>query len=640
MRSDLKGHWEIEGIVNRFAARGRLGGFLRTYMRKQPSSSTLLGDFTMDSRVYPISALAIPVGAIAAISALILFRLIAFFTNCFYFARFSTVASSPANNHLGWLALFVPVVGAMIVGLMARYGSELIRGHGIPEAIESILLGGSRIEPQVALLKPLSAAISIGSGGPFGAEGPIIMTGGACGSIVAQMFRLTSAERKTLLVAGAAAGMSATFAAPVSSVLLGIELLLFELKPRSIVPVALASGTAALLRQFLLGQGPLFPAALHPSFVAPWTLVCCGVFGVVAGLVAIPLSNSVYAFEDLFRRLPIHWMWWPPIGGLAVGLGGLLFPQALGVGYDVIGRLVEGDRALRLVLGILIVKWLIWSISLGSGTSGGVFAPVMMIGAALGSLLSFGLPHEEPGFWAVLGLGAAMSGALRVPATAIVFTVEVTHDWNMLLPLLIGCTASYAVSVLYLRRSILTRKVARRGYPLSAEYEVDALDLLYVREVMLSTFASLPSSGSLSDANLPLRTAYERSQKLLPVLNAEGILQGIVRRSDLAQHQDEIERKIPVAEILQPVKARAYPDEPLRAVVDCMAEKEVTSMPVVDPQSDKVLGVISLEDMLKARARHLEEERDRQQVLRWRPIRHNPESSTQPQDHPDGRPHS
>jgi chloride channel protein, CIC family len=611
-------------------------------MREQSSSSTLLGDFTMDSRVYAISALAIPIGAIAAISALILFRLIAFFTNFFYFGRFSTAASSPATNHLGWLALFVPVVGAMIVGVMARYGSELIRGHGIPEAIESILLEGSRIEPKVALLKPLSAAISIGSGGPFGAEGPIIMTGGACGSLVAQMFRLTSAERKTLLVAGAAAGMSATFAAPVSSVLLGIELLLFELKPRSIVPVALASGTAALLRQFLLGQGPLFPAAaLHPSFVPPWTLVCCGLFGVVAGLVAIPLSNSVYAFEDLFRRLPIHWMWWPPIGGLAVGLGGLLFPQALGVGYDVIGQLVQGDRALHLVLGILIVKWLIWSISLGSGTSGGVFAPVMMIGGALGSLLSFGLPHAEPGFWAVLGLGATMSGALRVPVTAIVFTAEITHGWNMLLPLLIGCAASYAVSVLYLRRSILTRKVARRGYPLSAEYEVDPLDLLYVHEVMLKTFASLPSGGSLSDARLPLRTAFERSQKLLPVLNSEGILEGIVRRSDLARHQEETESNAPLAEILESVKARAYPDEPLQAVVDGMAEKEVTSMPVVDPQSDKVLGVISLEDMLKARAHHLEEERSRQQVLRWRPFNSSqPRRSIQPQDHPDGPPHS
>jgi chloride channel protein, CIC family len=605
-------------VLGRFAT---LGGLFRTYMQEQPSKpsdSTLLGDFTMDTRVYAISALAIAIGAIAAISALILFRLIAFFTNCFYFGRFSTVASSPANNNLGWLALFVPVLGAMIVGVMARYGSELIRGHGIPEAIESILLEGSRIEPKVALLKPLSAAISIGSGGPFGAEGPIIMTGGACGSIVAQTFRLTSAERKTLLVAGAAAGMSATFAAPVSSALLGIELLLFELKPRSLVPVALASATAALIRPFLLAQGPLFPAAMHPSFVPPWTLVCCGLFGVVAGLVAIPLSNSVYAFEDLFRRLPIHWMWWPPIGGLAVGLGGLLFPQALGVGYDVIGQLVQGDRGLRLVLGILIVKWLIWAIALGSGTSGGVFAPVMMIGGALGALLSFGLPHMGPGFWAVLGLGATMSATLRAPITAIVFTVEVTHDWNMLLPLLIGCTASYAVSVLYLRRSILTRKVARRGYPLSAEYEVDPLDLLYVHEVMLSTFASLPSGGALSDAKLPLRTAFEQSQKLLPVLDAEGILQGIVRRSDLAQHQDETQKNLPLVEILQPVKARAYPDEPLQAVVDRMAEQEVTSMPVVDLQSDKVLGVISLEGMLRARARHLEEERNRQQVLHWK----------------------
>jgi chloride channel protein, CIC family len=587
-----------------------------------------LGDFTVEARVLKIAALAVPIGAVAAVCALILLRLIALFTNIFYFGRFSIASNSPAANHLGWFAIFVPVIGATIVGFMARYGSERIRGHGIPEAIESILLNGSRIEPKVALLKPVSAAISIGSGGPFGAEGPIIMTGGAFGSMVAQMFHLTSAERKTLLVAGAAAGMSATFAAPVSSVLLAIELLLFERKPRSIIPVALASGTAALARQYLLGQGPLFPAVPHASYFSPLTLLCCVLAGVLCGLVAIPLSNSVYLFEDLFGKLPIHWMWWPAIGGLAVGLGGLVFPQALGVGYDVIGQLVQGDRALRLVLGVLIVKWLIWSIALGSGTSGGVLAPVMMIGAAFGALLSYGLPQMGPGFWVMICIGGTLSAALRVPLTAIVFTVEQTHDWNILLPLLIGCVVSYAVSTLLLRRSILTEKVARRGYHLSAEYSVDPLELLYVREVMRTNFAALPESLRVSEVEHSLRSDHRKAQRLVPVVDGSGILYGIVTRSDLEKRSAalELDGDPRLGEFASPATAEAYPDEPLRVVVHRMAESGVTRMPVLERHSRLLVGIISLEDLLKARTRHLEEERRREQIFQWNYFSPRPEA--------------
>lgn len=583
-----------------------------------------LGDFTVGTRVLTIAALAIPIGAVAAVCALILLRLIALFTNIFYFGRFSTAANSPANHHLGWLAVLAPVAGAIIVGLMARFGSERIRGHGIPEAIESILLNGSRIEPKVALLKPVSAAISIGSGGPFGAEGPIIMTGGACGSMVAQMFHLTSAERKTLLVAGAAAGMSATFAAPISSVLLAIELLLFERKPRSIIPVALASATAALLRQYLLGQGPLFPALAHPSsLISPVALLCCALAGVVCGIVAIPLSNSVYMFEDLFGKLPIHWLWWPALGGVVVGVGGHFFPQALGVGYDVIGQLVQGDRALHLVIGVLVVKWLIWSVALGSGTSGGVLAPVMMIGGALGALLSYGLPDMGPGFWAMIGIGATLSAALRVPMTAIVFTVEQTHDWNMLLPLLIGCVVSYAVSTLLLRRSILTEKVARRGYHLSAEYAVDPLELLYVREVMRTNVVALPANALLREVEQSLRGDHRQAQRLLPVVDAQGVLQGVVTRADLRQFAAEqhLSGDVQLGSIATQAKAESYPDEPLRVAVYRMAENGVTRMPVVERDTRRLLGLVSLEDLLKARSRHLEEERRREQIIRWRYFR-------------------
>ena len=588
--------------------------------KNETAQTRKLGDFTIGRRTLTIAALAIPIGAVAAVCALVLLRLIAFFTNVFYFRRFSTALSSPAQNHLGWWSVLVPVAGAMIVGLMARYGSERIRGHGIPEAIESILLNGSRIEPKVALLKPVSAAISIGSGGPFGAEGPIIMTGGAFGSMVAQMFHLTSAERKTLLVAGAAAGMSATFAAPISSVLLAIELLLFERKPRSIIPVALASATAALIRQYLLGRGPLFPVPAHPaSFISPLALLCCAIAGAVCGLIAIPLSNSVYMFEDWFGKLPIHWMWWPAIGGLVVGIGGLFFPQALGVGYDVISQMVQGDRALQLVLGVLIVKWLIWSVALGSGTSGGVLAPVMMIGGALGALLSYGLPEMGPGFWAMIGIGATLSAALRVPMTAIVFTVEQTHDWNMLLPLLIGCTVSYAFSTLLLRRSILTEKVARRGFHLSAEYAVDPLELLYVREVMRTDFFAARSSDLLCKATEQPFLRERTRQRLLPVVDDNGILQGLVTRAELRRKSESLEptAKTIIGQIAKPVSAEAYPDEPLRVVVYRMAEKGVTRMPVVARETRELVGIVSLEDLLKARTRHLEEERRREQILRW-----------------------
>jgi chloride channel protein, CIC family len=600
----------------------------------QQSRQDQLGDFSVGSRVVRIAALAVPIGALAAISALILLKLIAFFTNVFYFGRFSTTPNSPANHHLGWFAAFVPVVGAMIVGLMARYGSDRIRGHGIPEAIESILLNGSRIEPKVAVLKPVSAAISIGSGGPFGAEGPIIMTGGAFGSIVAQMFHLTSAERKTLLVAGAAAGMSATFAAPISSVLLAIELLLFERKPRSIIPVAVASATAALLRQYLLGQGPLFPSVGHAGFISPTALICSVIAGIVCGLVSIPLSNSVYFFEDLFGKLPIHWMWWPAIGGVFVGLGGLAFPQALGVGYDVIGQLVQGDRALHLVLGVLLVKWLIWSVALGSGTSGGVLAPVMMIGAGTGALLSYGLPDMGPGFWAMIGLGAMLSGTLRVPMTAIVFTVEQTHDWNMLLPLLLGCVASYAVSTVVLRRSILTEKVARRGYHVSSEYAVDPLELLYAREVMRSPEVVLPAGSTAEEALQQMSVDASEKQRLLPVVESSGKLFGVLTRYGLGEKLKERSAEAKSSTLKEFVRREAivaYSDDPLRVVVNRMAEKGVTRMPVVDREDGKFLGMISLDDLLKARSRHLEEEQRREQSL-WLPYfgRPNRPASTKP----------
>jgi CIC family chloride channel protein len=579
-----------------------------------------LGDFTTTLRVLPISLLAMLIGVLCAFVALALLRLIGLFTNLFYFERWSTEMVSPAGNHLGYFSVLVPIAGALIIGVMARFGSERIRGHGIPEAIEAILMNGSRVEPKVAFLKPLSSAISIGSGGPFGAEGPIIMTGGAFGSMIAQLFHLTSAERKTLLVAGAAGGMSATFASPVAAVLLAVELLLFEWKPRSLVPVALASAVAAIARRYILGFGPLFPVPEHPLFIGPKALLGCALVGLLAGGLSALLTLSVYAAEDAFQRLKIHWMWWPAIGGLAIGLGGLIFPQALGVGYDTIGALLQGSVTTKVILGVLLVKWFIWAVSLGSGTSGGVLAPLLMMGGALGGLEAMFLPNEGAGFWPLISMGAILGGTMRSPFTSIVFAFELTHDANVFLPLLVGSVIAHGFTVLALKRSILTEKVARRGFHLSREYAVDPLELLYVREVMRKETISAPASALLRDVLGSPQFARWQLQRLLPVVDAEGQLAGVVTSGDLHKWQETRDENLllrPLIEIVRRESVNAYPDEVLRIVVNRMAENGITRMPVIDGETQKLLGLVTLEDLLKARTRHVEEERHREQVIRF-----------------------
>jgi H+/Cl- antiporter ClcA/predicted transcriptional regulator len=579
-----------------------------------------LGDFTTTLRVIPISLLAMGIGVLCAFVALVLLRLIGLFTNLFYFGRWSTAMVSPVGNHLGLFSVLVPIGGALIIGVMARYGSERIRGHGIPEAIEAILINGSRVEPKVALLKPLSSAISIGSGGPFGAEGPIIMTGGAFGSMIAQLFKLTSAERKTLLVAGAAGGMSATFASPVAAVLLAVELLLFEWKPRSLIPVALASAVAAVARRYILGFGPLFPVPEHPLFIGPMGLLGCVLVGILAGGLSALLTISVYASEDAFQKLKIHWMWWPAIGGLAIGLGGLIFPQALGVGYDTIAALLQGNVTTGVILGILLVKWFIWAVSLGSGTSGGVLAPLLMMGGALGGLEAMFLPHEGAGFWPLISMGAILGGTMRSPFTSVVFAFELTHDANVFLPLLVASVIAHGFTVLTLKRSILTEKVARRGYHLSREYAVDPLELLYVREVMRTEIVKLQAEDTLGEAQAILAGNHRPGQELVPVVDQGEILRGLLTPRELREPKESgaaaLEQKI--GEMLKEEPYEAFPDEPLRVVVNRMAEDGVTRLPVVERETGKLLGMVSLDDLLKARTRHMEEEKRREQTIKFR----------------------
>jgi len=569
----------------------------------------------MSARVLPIAALAVGIGAVAACVAAALLALIGLCTNLFFFQRFDTALRSPVDHHLGPFVILVPVIGALIVGAMARYGSERIRGHGIPEAIEAILMNGSRVQPKVALLKPLSAAISIGSGGPFGAEGPIIMTGGAFGSLAAQFFHLTAAERKTLLVAGAAAGMSATFAAPIASVVLAVELLLFEWKPRSFIPVALASATAAALRRHILGFGPIFSVPPHTLAIGWPGLGACLIVGLLAGALSMGLTAAVYASEDAFQRLPIHWMWWPGIGGLVIGIGGYFFPQALGVGYDVIGGLLRDEMPITIIAGVLCVKSAMWAISLGSGTSGGVLAPLLMMGAALGGVEARFLPFEGAGFWPLISMGAILGGTMRSPLTGIVFALELTQDVHILLPLLIAVTVAHAFTVLTLRRSILTEKVSRRGFHLSREYSIDPLEIIFAREVVRTNVTALPVDAT----PVAIRAAFEgepprrHEQRLFPIVDGTGQLVGAVTRKKLRAWLDAPEQE-PAAGLIERAPVVAHTDEPLRTVVYRMAESGLTRLPVVEPDG-RFVGIVALADLLTARARILDAERRRERVL-------------------------
>ncbi len=575
-----------------------------------------LGDFTTTPRVVPLTLLSAGIGVLSAFVAFALLKMIALFTNIFFFQRVSTANVTPAEHHLGAAVVLVPVAGAVLIGLIARYGSEKIRGHGIPEAIEAILVRGSRVQPRVALLKPLSSAISIGSGGPFGAEGPIIMTGGAFGSLIAQLFALTSAERKTLLVAGAAAGMSATFSSPLAATLLAVELLLFEWKPRSFLPVAVASAAAACVRPAILGEGPLFPVLPHAPHASLSLAACCVVCGLAAGAMSGLLTKGVYFFEDAFQKLPIHWMWWPAIGGLAIGVGGLFEPRALGVGYDVIEALLAGELVGRVLLVLMIVKASIWVISLGSGTSGGVLAPLLIMGASLGGLEGLVLPDMGRGFWPLVSMAAILGGTMRSPLTGVVFALELTHDWGMALPLLVAVPMAYGFTVLVLKRSILTEKVSRRGFHLSREYATDPLEILFVREVMRSEVVVLPAMLTRA-ALLAALDGESKIRPLFHVVDAGERLIGVVTRSQLeawatghvADHREtlgEVAQKAVVADA----------DEPLRAAVSRMAQTGRTRLPVVAHDDERrILGEITLESALEARRRHLEEEQRRERVL-------------------------
>ncbi|HEX4153830.1 MAG TPA: chloride channel protein [Steroidobacteraceae bacterium] len=577
-------------------------------------SLSTAGDFARDARLFRLSLFAVVIGAISTLGALVLLNLIRLFTNLFFFHTLSLAVRSPADNHLGLAVIVIPALGGLIVGLMARYGSEKIRGHGIPEALEAILFGKSQMSLKVAILKPLSSGIAIGSGGPFGAEGPIIMTGGAAASLLAQAFHLTAAERKALLVAGASAGMTAVFGTPLAAVLLAVELLLFELRPRSLLPVALSCAVAAFLRPLWAGSGPLFPLTTEtPGFLA--MLSCC-VAGLASGALSALMTLLLYRIEDFFGHLPIHWMWWPVLGGLAVGIGGLIAPRALGVGYDVIGDLLAHHLALSAALSLLCVKLLIWAIALGSGTSGGVLAPLLMIGAGLGSVLGVWLPGGNPQLWALVCMAAILSGTMRAPLTAVVFAFELTHDANAFLPTLLSAAIAYGFTVRFMPRSILTEKIARRGRHVFREYSVDPLERCFVADVMSREVVSIPSTLS-AHAALQIYFGTAQRHRAYPVVTDQRVV-GIVDRGTFeGLSPDALQR--PVAQYLpaEPAVPFALPTETVRAVALRMAASGLERMPVVgDSTARNLVGLVSRSDLLKPRRGLLEEEMHLDRPLR------------------------
>ncbi|TRC90656.1 chloride channel protein [Mesorhizobium sp. WSM4310] len=579
------------------------------------SENNHLRDFTTDARVLTIATIAVVVATAGLFAGIVLLKLIRLATNIAYFGQFTFADLKLQDTPLGLAAVVVPVIGALIIGLMARYGSEKIRGHGIPEAIEAILLGRSKLDAKVAILKPLSSAISIGSGGPFGAEGPIIMTGGAIGSLIAQMLPVTDNERKTLLVAGAAAGMTTVFGTPIAAIMLAVELLLFEWTPRSFIPVAVAAIIAEVERTVLHLPGPIFPfqGGMAVSFtgLGGWVLV-----GICAGLLSGLLTQMVYACEDAFQKLPIHWMWWPMIGGLVVGIGGLIEPRALGVGYDNIADMLDGRTLAAAALLLLVVKAIIWSVALGSGTSGGVLAPLLIMGGAMGAVLAGILPAADPGFWALLAMSATMGGTMRAPLTATFFAVELTGNTHVLVPLIAACAAAHAVTVLLMKRSILTEKIARRGHHLVREYRVDPFALTRVREVMTAQVESVPATMTLHGAAAFL-TAPQTRHPSFPVIDENRRVLGLIDPPAILRwRRAGKHRTTTLGDLLAGSKVTlAYPDEYLEGLSDKLLMANVSHLPVVTRESLQLIGYVGWKDLMRVRSRKQAEERDRSTLL-------------------------
>jgi CIC family chloride channel protein len=564
-------------------------------------------------RILFILGLSVAIAICISFIARLLVYLINFFTNISFHHSSSFAASSPAQNNLGIWVIIVPVIGGIIVGLMAFYGSKAIRGHGIPEAMEQILTNKSKIRPSITFLKPISSAISIGTGGPFGAEGPIIATGGAFGSTLGQLLKITHYERKVLLAAGATAGMSAIFGSPIAAIFLAIELLLFEFSPRSIIPVALACITGAAGHHLLFESGPVFPM---PFVEGPGNkaLALYSTIGIVIGFLSALVTRIVYWIEDVFEKLPIHWMWWPAIGGLGVGVVGYFAPRTLGVGYDNITDLLSGKMAMQLILSLCIFKFISWAIALGSGTSGGTLAPLLTIGGAAGALLGSACIYLIPDagivlpLAALIGMSAMFAGASRALLTSIIFAIETTHQANALLPLLAACIASYLISFFLMKNTIMTEKIARRGVRTPHSYEPDILDKLSVQQFIEEEAMVLSGEATVEEVRDWLGRNRKEVRNYFVVINEDNTFKGIVSSSNLWSMHHAIKLKLGSLIKRKPVAITA--SDSLKTAVEMMARENVDVLPVVSANNE-IAGILSYRNILSAYKHHIEEHEER-----------------------------
>src|SRR3984957_5120790 len=576
-------------------------------------------------RIVLVSFLAAAVGVGAGMVAYALYKLIGLFSNLFFFHRWSTNFTSVRFHHLGPWVILVPVIGGLIVGVMAKYGSSKIKGHGIPEAMEAVLTNRSRIEPKVAILKPISAAIAIGTGGPFGAEGPIIQTGGAIGSLVGQVLHTTAVERKVLLACGAAAGMSATFNTPIAGVILAIELLLFEFKSRSFIPLVIASTLATAVHMQSQGPGPMFQVSAM-DFGIPHALPFYLVLGLLCGLAAVGFSKLLYWVEDQFDKLPINEVWWPAIGAVGLGIIGFFVPRVLGVGYDTIGDILNGQLAWKLLLVVMLAKAAALAISLGSGTSGGLLAPCFMWSAAIGGLFAmvsnqfFPAAHLSPGAFALVAMGAVFAAASRATFTFIIFAFEITRDYNSVLPLMLVSVIADGIAMLLMpKSSIMTEKLARRGMQIHTDYETDVLQQVTVGEMMdreLPTISNDMSVGELAERIARRDPAVSKHEGLL-ILSADGDLEGIITRSDILRaFEKDSAGKISVLDAGTRDVVVTHPDELLHDAAAKILRHNIGRLPVVErTQPARVVGYLGRQGIMAARLRRLDEEHVRE--LGW-----------------------
>jgi CIC family chloride channel protein len=548
-------------------------------------------------RLALLSLLGALVGLVAGGAAWLLVHLIAILTNAALFSRWGTTLPSMTELDRGPRVVIVAAVGGALVSLIARW-APIIRGHGIPEAMEAVLVRHSRVAPRTAVAKPLSAAIAIGTGGPFGAEGPIIVTGGALGSLVGQVIPVSASERKILLASGAAAGMAATFGSPLAAVVLAIELLLFEFSTRALVPLVVAAAVAGAVHSLVFENGPLFAVPAH-EFPGLGQLPLYAVLGCACGLLAVGIIRSLSLVERGYERLPVSPAWHPVIGGAGFALVGLAVPRALGVGYDAIGDVLAGRLALGALAALATAKLVTWLLALASGTSGGTLAPILLIsgagGALAGQLLVDHTPLDvSPAAFALAAMAATFGSASGATFASVVFVFELTRDYDAVVPLMVATVLATLVVRSLSAVTLMSEKLARRGLVVPSDYHADVLASRRVEQVMTRDVQTLPTTATVGDAVAGFAAG---GHSAYPVVDGDGRVVGVVSRGDLVGGEEPEESTL--GELLSGPVAHVGPADTVLAALEQMLEAEVDHLPVVDRH--RLVGVCTRTDVLRAR---------------------------------------